>query len=89
MMERAGVIHDLKLQPSFLLQEGFVFQGKRIRPIIYKADFEYMYHGVIKVEDVKGKTTPLYLLKKKMLQFNYRDINFYEVYKNNDLGGMV
>jgi len=91
MMEKASKISELKLQPSFLIQEGFVFQGKKIRPIIYIADFQYIYNGILRIEDTKSKVTQtaIYLLKKKMLQFNYRDINFYEVYKDNDLGGMV
>lgn len=89
MMENVGKISELKSQPQFLLQEAFVFQGKRIKPIFYIADFQYMYNGILRIEDVKGKLTPLYLLKKKMLQFNYRDIHFYEIYKDNEIGGMV
>lgn len=91
MMEKSGQISELKLQPQFLLQESFVFQGKRIRPILYIADFQYIYNGILRVEDAKSMAslTPLYKLKKKMLQFNYRDIHFYEIYKDNEIGGMV
>jgi hypothetical protein len=91
MMEKSGVITDLELQPEFLLQERFVFNGKYIREIRYIADFSYTYKGKQIIEDIKSKATmtPIYLLKKKMLQFNYRDINFYEVLNPNDIGGMI
>ena len=39
--EKAGEIKELKLQPRFLLQNGFSYNGKRYRKIEYIADFEY------------------------------------------------
>ena len=91
LMEKAGKISDLELQPEFLLQERFVFNGKYIREIRYIADFAYTYNGKRIIEDVKSVATmtSIYLLKKKMLQFNYRDINFYEILSANDIGGMI
>ena len=71
LMLKAGTITDLKLQVNFTLQEGFTTpEGKRIRPIIYKADFTYRRSGVLVVEDVKTKPTRTekYLIKKKMLR---------------------
>lgn len=42
MLER-GEIRDLKLQPTFVLVEGYTTPGgERIRPMIYKADFSYI-----------------------------------------------
>lgn len=41
MLERAGQIRNLKLQPEFRLCEGFTHEGKRERPIVYRADFQY------------------------------------------------
>lgn len=39
---REGAIYDLRLQDSFVLQRGYTTpEGRRIRPIIYKADFTY------------------------------------------------
>ena len=44
LLERAGEITDLELQPSFLLQEGFKKNGKTYRAIYYIADFMYCRH---------------------------------------------
>jgi len=89
MMERAGEITGLKLQPKYLLQESYLHKQKRIREISYIADFEYTYNGKRITEDCKGIKTEIYKMKLKMFQFRYPHINFYEVYKDNDLGGMV
>lgn len=41
LLERAGEISDLELQPRFLLQESFKKNGKTHRKIEYIADFMY------------------------------------------------
>lgn len=75
LMERAGFIKDLELQPKFLLQDGFSLNGKTYREISYIADFKY--HDLEKdewvVEDVKSKgtVTQVYKLKKKMFLRQY------------------
>ena len=80
MLEKAGKIKDLKLQPVFLLQEGFYYQGKAIRQITYRADFEYVDEkGNRVVEDVKGFKTDVYKLKKKLFLKKYPDVIFKEV----------
>ena len=63
MLERAGTICDLELQPRFPLLVN------RIKVCTYVADFRYRFSGVPVpvVEDVKGVQTPIYRLKKKML----------------------
>ena len=53
LLERAGKIFDLKLQPRFLLQENFKYKNKTYRKIEYVADFEYTENGQTVVEDVK------------------------------------
>ena len=68
LMQRAGEISDLELQPQFVLQEAFRdAQGKHRRAIKYRADFRYTKGDKTIVEDVKGHKTPLYLVKKKLL----------------------
>ena len=68
---------DFVLQPTYLLQEGFNLNGKRIRPITYKADFKVIYKdGHEEVIYVKGKITEEFKIKRKMLLYRYRDINF-------------
>ena len=79
-LEKAGKIKDLKLQPVFLLQEGFYYQGEAIRQITYRADFEYVNEkGERVVEDVKGFKTDVYKLKKKLFLKKYPDVVFKEI----------
>ena len=80
MLEKAGKIKDLQLQPVFLLQEGFYYQGKAIRQITYRADFEYVDEkGNRVVEDVKGFKTDVYKLKKKLFLKKNPDVIFKEI----------
>lgn len=72
--EKRGEITDLQRQVVFTIQEGFTTpQGKKIRPITYKADFVYKdSNGVKHIVDVKGGNatkTEVYKLKKKLLAF--------------------
>lgn len=80
-MERAGLIRNLELQPSFELQPKYRRAGKTERAIIYRADFQYVDCATSEtiVEDVKGYKTKEYLLKRKMFFFRYPNINFREV----------
>ena len=66
LLERAGQITGLELQPSFRL----VVNNCLI--CTYKADFRYVtdtphVRGLVVVEDVKGMKTPVYRLKKKLM----------------------
>jgi hypothetical protein len=61
---------EITLQPKFILQEGFKRHGETVRPITYVADFEF--NG--RVVDVKGVTTPLFMLEQKMFWFMYPDL---------------
>lgn len=83
LLERAGLITELKLQTSFELQPSFKKNGKTIRAITYKSDFDYLTKdGRHIVEDVKSKATEkdkVYRLKRKMLQYKYDDIEFKEI----------
>lgn len=81
LLERAGVIENLKLQPRFLLQEGFTYNGHKERKIEYVADFQYERNGQTIVEDVKSKATrtEVYKLKRKLFLYRYKDIVFREV----------
>lgn len=81
MLQRLGAIKDLRLQPTFLLQESFKKNGKTYRKIEYKADFEYfdIQQGKIIVEDVKGFKTTVYEIKKKLFEYKYPDLTISEV----------
>lgn len=71
-MEAAGEIFNLKLQPRFLLQEGFTKDGVRHRPIYYVADFKYVDKWYdVHIIDVKGVETDVFKLKRKMFEEKY------------------
>ena len=82
LLQRIGIVTESELQPKFLLQEGFVREGKVYRPITYRADFRVTYaDGHIEVEDVKGYRTKEFDRTEKLLLYRYPDIRF------NVLGG--
>lgn len=90
LLQNIGAIKELQLQPRFLLQKGFRdSNGKRHRPIHYKADFQYVdvRAGAVVVEDAKGKKTEAYSIKKKLFLFNYPDLNFKEVKQHGKNAG--
>ena len=74
LLEKAGAIKDLVLQPRFLLQEKFRCNSKTIRKIEYVADFQYKCKGKLIIEDVKGQKTQVYMLKKKLFMYKYKDL---------------
>ncbi len=81
--QEQGIISELELQPTFVLQEKYRLNGKAIRAIKYIADFRYTgWEGKVIVEDVKSPATAkdkVYVIKKKILLFKYPDLNFVEV----------
>lgn len=64
LLEKAGQIFDLELQPKFV----FVVNGVKLGT--YTADFCYVdtVSGWAVVEDVKGVRTQQYRLRKKLLK---------------------
>ena len=74
LLEKAGEIQDLELQPHFLLQESFKKNGKTYRKIEYIADFKYTENGKTIVEDVKGIQTDVFKLKHKLFEKKYPDL---------------
>jgi hypothetical protein len=80
LLERAGEISNLELQPVFILQPSFKVKTtvltpegrtrtktRTIRAITYRADFRYTDStGQVVVEDVKGVETEAFRLKAKM-----------------------
>ena len=53
ILERAGIIKDLRLQVKFELQPPYNKNSKRIRGIYYIADFVYIEDGKTIIEDTK------------------------------------
>lgn len=74
LLEMAGEISNLELQPRFLLQESFKKNGKTYRKIEYVADFKYIEKGKTKVEDVKGLQTDVFKIKHKLFEKKYPEL---------------
>lgn len=74
LLLKAGQIQNLKLQPRFLLQEGFRKNGRTFRKIEYVADFMYEENGKTIVEDVKGMQTDVFKIKHKMFEKMYPEL---------------
>lgn len=78
ILESAGVIRDLKLQPEYELIPSFRKNGKTWRRTVYKADFRYILakDDRIIIEDVKGSTaviTDVFRLKQKLFEYKNPD----------------
>ena len=71
-----GEITDLRLQVPFELVPSFTIEidGKKRkrRNIRYIADFVYYKDGQKIVEDVKGRKTDIYKLKKKLFEYKFK-----------------
>lgn len=81
LLLKAKEIKDLELQPRFELQPSFKKNNKTYRKIEYIADFKYFDNRLNKivVEDTKGFKTDVYLLKKKMFEYQYKDYTLEEL----------
>lgn len=67
MEQRAGIITDLELQPSYTV----VINGEKV--CTYRADFKYTRGEQRVIEDVKGTTNekyldPVFKLKRKLVE---------------------
>ncbi len=66
LLFKANQIQNLELQPPL----DFIIDGKKI--FTYRPDFIYFENGKRIVEDVKGMKTPVYRLKKKLIEAQLR-----------------
>ena len=83
LLERIEEIHDLELQPKFLIVPAVTWNGKKLRARYYIADFRYKQNGNTIVEDVKSKFTaknPVYTLKRQLFLIRYPGYVFREVF---------
>jgi hypothetical protein len=73
LLEKAGEIYALRLQPVFPLVAVAEQDGERKGVGQYRGDFCYCQKGsaALVVEDVKGFKTPLYRWKKKHVEAQY------------------
>ena len=83
LLEKAGEITHLELQPKYEIR----LNGKKI--CNYIADFRYINRnqvhdrsgaqGCTVTEDVKGMKTPIYKLKKKLVEAMYPGVMIIEI----------
>lgn len=75
-MQENGEIHDLQLQVPFELIPSFeiVIDGKKRkrRKMQYICDFVYEVNGTTVYEDVKGRKTDVYAIKKKLFEYKFK-----------------
>lgn len=62
---------NFKLQPSYELVEKFKINGKTVRAITYRADFELKINNKVFTIDTKGFETDVFKLKKKLFAYRY------------------
>lgn len=87
LLQRAKEIKNLRTQVSYLLQPSYIKNGKTIRAIKYIADFTYWdcKNKKLIIEDVKSTATKTkeYMLKKKMFEYQYKDLEITEITKED------
>lgn len=71
LLERAGEIEDLELQPRYVLWcKNKILKTPTGRYYIYVADFSYRENEKEIIEDCKGMRTELYKLKRAIMEAN-------------------
>ena len=69
---KQGIVSEVLMQKDYIIFDGYTKNGKKIRPIIYRADFEVHYQdGSIEVVDIKGFQTHDFRIKKKLFEYRY------------------
>ena len=86
LLQRAGVIQNLRMQERFVLIpsqyetfERYGAKGQRLKDgtrllekeCVYIADFVYMENGELVVEDTKGFKTKDYIIKRKLMLYTH------------------
>lgn len=72
LLEKAGEIKWLKLQRPYAVYAADIDSKEHKKLFTYYADFVYEDKGGIRhVEDVKGVRTPVYRLKKRIIEAVY------------------
>jgi len=66
-MQNAGLITDLQCQVKFELAPAVMVKGRNRPPLRYFADFVYVQDGKRVVEDVKGRITEGFRIKRHLM----------------------
>nr|WLJ25728.1 MAG: endonuclease [Firmicutes phage HS08] len=75
LLEKAGKIKNLELQPKFEIIPKQKYRGKTLRKAEYTPDFKYydVDNNEWVIEEVKGMPTVDYVLRKKLFILKYGD----------------
>ena len=79
MLQKAGEISGLELQPKFMIIPHVLWNGKILKTRFYIADFAYYENCKKTVEDVKSviiRKNPVYTLKRQLFLLKYPGIVF-------------
>lgn len=89
LLEAAGLIEALEVQPKFILQEGFKcpWTNKKVQALTYSGDFAYVESNHKVVEDVKALVkkgrhrgrvlkTQAFEVRWKLARAQNRDVEF-------------
>ena len=74
---RSGEIEGYELQRPYLLQPEFTRGGKKIRAVVYVADFYVRYaDGHEEVIDTKGFADSVAKMKRKLFWYKYPNVEY-------------
>ena len=89
-LQKEGIVVSIETQKEFVLQPGFIKNGKKYLPILYYADFFVEYKdGHTEVVDIKGMVLPDFMLKKKMFEYVYSQYELLLIGYSKIDGGFV
>lgn len=89
-MVASGEIVKLERQKPYTLIEGYEYEGKKIRPVMYIADFVVTYaDGRFVVYDFKGMPDDVAKIKRKLFCWKYPNIHFEWIGYSKIDGGYV
>jgi len=69
LLQLASKITSLQCQPSFKLLPLQVICGRVEKGVNYTADFSYWENDLFVIEDVKGRRTADYVIRRKLMKF--------------------
>ena len=75
LMQSAGVISELEYNKKnlrYIIHDAYTRQdGKRVAALKYTPDFRYIEDGQLIIEDVKGKITTDFTIRRKLFEARY------------------
>ena len=86
---KSGEMKSFTFHPKFILQDKVEKNGQKVRAITYEADFEEVYEDRTVVVDVKGMETQQGLMRRKMFNYRYRELELLWISYSPKFGGWI